>query len=117
MIADVERLPIRSPNERVAVLLTANAKSVTESLRRELENFIPPEDVFYSRTLDDAQGIARTVIDRGYRTVLTGGGDGTFVGYVNCILEEGARGEPHLFLRAKSGSAAPPAAPPTLPTH
>src|SRR6202165_961616 len=92
MIANVERLPIRSTNERVAVLLNANAKSVTESLRRELENFVPPEDVFYSRTLDDAQGIARTVIDRGYRTVLTGGGAATFVAYVNCILEEAARG-------------------------
>src|SRR6202165_3375927 len=88
MIANVERLPIRSTNERVAVLLNANAKSVTESLRREVENFVPPEDVFYSRTLDDAQGIARTVIDRGYRTVLTGGGDGTFVGYVNCLFEQ-----------------------------
>jgi diacylglycerol kinase family enzyme len=92
MIANVERLPVRSTNERVAVLLNANAKSVTESLRRELETFVPPEDVFYSRTLDDAQGIARTVIDRGYRTVLTGGGDGTFVGYVNCIIDEAARG-------------------------
>jgi diacylglycerol kinase family enzyme len=104
MIADVERLPIRGPDERVAVLLNANAKSVTESLRRELENFVPPEDVFYSRTLDDAQGIARTVIDRGYRTVLTGGGDGTFVGYVNCILEEAARDVRRS--RAAAGSAA-----------
>lgn len=103
MVGNVERLPVRSRHERVAVLLNANAKAVTESLRRELENFLPPEDVFYSRTLDEARGIARTVLDRGYRTVLTGGGDGTFVGYVNCILEEAGAAGPRS--RSAGGAA------------
>ena len=89
-MGNVERLPVRSTNERVAVLLNANARAVTEGLRRELENFVPPEDLFYSRSFDEARTISRTVLDRGYRTVLTGGGDGTFVGYVNCLFEEAA---------------------------
>src|SRR2546423_4861792 len=84
---NVERLPVRH-HERVAILLNANAGAVSDALRRELENFVPPEDIFYSRTLDDARTIARTVLERGYRTVLTGGGDGTFVGYVNCLFEQ-----------------------------
>jgi len=42
----------------VAVLLNANARSVSESLKRELENFVPPEDLFYSRCFADARGIA-----------------------------------------------------------
>ena len=92
----VERLPVR-PHERVAVLLNANAGAVSETLRRELENFVPPEDIFYSRTLDDARSIARTVLERGYSTVLTGGGDGTFVGYVNCLFEEAA--QPQVVVR------------------
>ena len=87
---NVEPLPIRPPH-RVAILLNANAAAVSEHLRRELENFVPPEDIFYSRTLEDARGIARTVLERGYETVLTGGGDGTFVGYVNCLVDEAAR--------------------------
>jgi diacylglycerol kinase family enzyme len=86
---NVERLPVR--HQRVAILLNANAAAVSERLRREIENFVPPEDIFYSRTLDDARGIARTVLERGYDTVLTGGGDGTFVGYVNCLFDEAAR--------------------------
>src|SRR5262249_37344544 len=86
----VERLPVRH-HERVAVLLNANAGAVSDGLRRELENFVPPEDVFYSRSLEDARAIARVVLERGYSTVLTGGGDGTFVGYVNCLFEEVAR--------------------------
>jgi diacylglycerol kinase family enzyme len=81
----VERLGIRS---NVAVLLNANARSVSDSLKRELENFVPPEDLYYSRSFDDARTIARAVLDRGYSTVLTGGGDGTFVGYVNCLYDE-----------------------------
>ncbi len=54
---NVERLPVRH-HERVAVLLNANAGAVTERLRRELENFVPPEDIFYSRTLEDATPVA-----------------------------------------------------------
>ncbi|HZX67155.1 MAG TPA: hypothetical protein VFE76_17250, partial [Myxococcales bacterium] len=80
MHGNVERLPI--PQKKVAVLLNGNARAVTEQLRRELEQFVPPEDLFFSRTFEDARSIARTVLDRGYPTVLTGGGDGTFVGYV-----------------------------------
>jgi diacylglycerol kinase family enzyme len=96
---NVERLPIRPP-QRVAILLNANASAVSEHLRRELENFVPPEDIFYSRTLEDARGIARTVLERGYETVLTGGGDGTFVGYVNCLLDEAIR--PQVVVRGGS---------------
>jgi diacylglycerol kinase family enzyme len=86
-LGNVERLPIRQA-ERVAVLLNANARAVSEGLKRELECFVPPEDLFYSRCFEDARSIARAVLDRGYSTVLTGGGDGTFVGYVNCLFEE-----------------------------
>jgi diacylglycerol kinase family enzyme len=88
MVATVERLPVKNTQERVAVLLNANAKAVSEKLRRELEQFVPPEDVYYSRSFEDARAISRVVLDKGYRTVLTGGGDGTFVGYVNCMLDE-----------------------------
>src|SRR5438132_14391145 len=85
MSSQVERLPVHKPSERVAVLLNANARAVSEGLRRELEAFVPTDDLFYSRTFEEARSIARTVLSRGYRTVLTGGGDGTFVGFANCI--------------------------------
>src|SRR5436305_4097155 len=86
-MGNVERLPARSA-DRVAVLLNANARNVSDGLKRELENFVPPEDLYYSRCFDDARTIARQVLDKGYHTILTGGGDGTFVGYVNCLFEE-----------------------------
>ncbi len=86
-MGNVERLPVRGA-ERIAILLNANARAVSDALKRELENFVPPEDLYYSRCFDDARTIARQVLDKGYRTVLTGGGDGTFVGSVNCLFEQ-----------------------------
>lgn len=74
--------------ERVAVLLNANAKSVNDKLRREITRFIPEQDVYYSRSMGEAHQIARTVLDKGYTTLLTGGGDGTFVGFVNAVMEQ-----------------------------
>src|SRR3954453_20640208 len=100
MHGNVERLPI--PQKRVAVLLNGNARAVTEQLRRELEQFVPPEDLFFSRSFEDARSIARTVLDRGYATVLTGGGDGTFVGYLNCILEEATRLPPQVVVEGST---------------
>ena len=88
-MGNVERLVPKS-SERVAVLLNANARNVSEDLRRELENFVPSDDLFYSRSFEDARAISHKVLERGYRTVLTGGGDGTFVGYVNCLFEAAA---------------------------
>lgn len=87
-MGNVQRLPLAGGPQSVAVLLNANARNVSEGLRRELENFVPPDDLYFSRSFDDARSIARVVLDRGYRTVLCGGGDGTFVGYVNCLYDQ-----------------------------
>jgi diacylglycerol kinase family enzyme len=86
-MGNVQRLQLRSA-EKIAVLLNANARSVSDGLKRELEKFVPPGDLYYSRCFEDARSIARQVLDKGYRTILTGGGDGTFVGYVNCLFEQ-----------------------------
>jgi len=86
-MGNVERLLARR-TDKVAVLLNANARNVSDGLKRELENFVPPEDLYYSRCFEDARTIARQVLDKGYHTILTGGGDGTFVGYVNFLFEQ-----------------------------
>lgn len=69
--------------EHVAVLLNANARAVDEKVRQEIARFVPEQDVYYSRTFDEAREIVSTVLEKGYTTLLTGGGDGTFVGYVS----------------------------------
>src|SRR5580693_8691700 len=77
-----------SPSEqRVAVLLNPNAKCVSAAVRGAIANVVAPEDIFISHDEDDARAIARTVVERGYRTVFTGGGDGTFMGFLNKICD------------------------------
>jgi diacylglycerol kinase family enzyme len=73
------------PEPRVAVLLNANAKRVDEKVHRALSHVVPEGDLFLTRTFEEARAVARTVVDRRYPTVFTGGGDGTFVGFLNEI--------------------------------
>lgn len=96
---------VREP--RVAVLLNANAKRVSRSTQDAIANVVPPVDIFLSRTEEDARHIARTVLDRGYDTVFTGGGDGTFMGFLNEICDQvGPTGTPRFgILRLGTGNA------------
>lgn len=95
-VASAERFaglehPLVSPSAGVAVLLNGNAKQVNAAVRRALSSVVPEEHVFLSRSADEAAAIAEEVVARRYRTVFTGGGDGTFVGWVNRILESAER--------------------------
>jgi diacylglycerol kinase family enzyme len=82
--------PVAEPPD-VAVLLNANAKSVNATVREALHAVVPGEHVFFSKTPAEASRIAEEVVERRYRTVFTGGGDGTFVAWVNRILEAAER--------------------------
>jgi diacylglycerol kinase family enzyme len=77
----------RHAPEQTAVLLNANAKQVSARVRNTLSGLVPAESLFLSRDRDDAHRIADEVVSRGFRTVFTGGGDGTFVSWVNHILD------------------------------
>jgi diacylglycerol kinase family enzyme len=78
-----------APDElKIAVLLNANARKVTDAVVRKLSHVVPAEDLYLSRSELDARRIAQQVVDRGYHAVFCGGGDGTFVGFVNEILHQ-----------------------------
>ena len=88
--AELETVPPKSTHDepKVAVLLNANARKVTERVIRTLSHAVPEGDLFLSRSELDARRIAQTVLDRRYQTVFLGGGDGTFMGFVNEILNQ-----------------------------
>ena len=73
--------------EQIAVLLNANAKQVSPRVRADLSGLLPPENVFVSRDAAEAGRIADAVTSRGFGTVFTGGGDGTFMSWVNHFLD------------------------------
>jgi len=78
------------PNKagRVAVVLNGNARQVTDQLVESFDQVVRSGDLFLSKSLDEAHGIAREIVEAGYEVVLTGGGDGTFVQMVTSIVKE-----------------------------
>ena len=98
-----------SKADRVAVVLNGNARQVTDELVESFDQLVGSGDLFLSRSLDEAQGIALEIVESGYPVVLTGGGDGTFIQMVTSISKE-ARGrnqEPPSFglLRLGTGNS------------
>lgn len=77
--------------ERVAVVLNGNAKSVTQEVVETIDQIVDAGSLFISRRLEETDGIARTILERGYDTVLTGGGDGTFTVVVSAVAREAKR--------------------------
>jgi diacylglycerol kinase family enzyme len=74
-------------NDRIAVVLNGNARSVTDEVREAAAEVLAGGgDLFVSRTLDELATIAETIEDHRYGTVLTGGGDGTFTATVTEVL-------------------------------
>src|SRR5215211_1068640 len=88
------------PEPRVAVLLNANARKVNDRVVRALSHVVPDKDLFLSDDLHACRRIARTVVERRYQIVFTGGGDGTFVGFLNEIYRELESRRGHFPLRA-----------------
>ncbi|MCA9615376.1 MAG: hypothetical protein KC586_21620, partial [Myxococcales bacterium] len=75
------------------MVVNGNAKRVTDDLVEILDQIVRSGDLFVSRSLEEGQEIAKRIVDRGYPTVLTGGGDGTFTQMVTWIVREAqARG-------------------------
>lgn len=73
-------------HRRIAVVVNGNAKSVTEDVIATLDQILAGGDLFVSRHIEEAAEIAEIVVERGYGTVLTGGGDGTFTVMVTEIV-------------------------------
>lgn len=74
--------------DRVAVVVNGNAKGVTDDLVEILDQIVQSGDLLVSRSLDEGRQIARMIVERGYPTVLTGGGDGTFTQMVTFVVRE-----------------------------
>lgn len=101
--------PRRSTADRVAIVVNGNAKQVTDELVEVLDQLVQSGDLYVSRSLEEGQEIAETIVERGYPTVLTGGGDGTFVQVVTWVNQAAKkRGLPlprFGFLRLGTGNA------------
>jgi diacylglycerol kinase family enzyme len=101
---DARLAPVALPpsQPKVAVLLNANAKRVNERVRHTLSHVVPESDLFLTRTFEEARAVAEIVVERRYQTVFTGGGDGTFCGFLNeiwAVLERRRAASPFAVVR------------------
>ncbi|MBX7116280.1 MAG: hypothetical protein K1X64_18285 [Myxococcaceae bacterium] len=87
--AELEVVPPRHvEDDRVAVCLNANARRVNDKVIKRMLHAVREQDLFVSRSQLDARRIAKEIVDRGYATVFLGGGDGTFMGFLNEIMNQ-----------------------------
>lgn len=97
------------PSLRVAVVVNGNARGATDEVISSLHQLMLGGDLFVSRVISEADEIAKIVVDRGYGTVLTGGGDGTFTTMVTKVVREARKqGKPlprFGFLKLGTGNA------------
>src|ERR1700742_2773012 len=97
------------PTDRIAVVVNGNARSVTSEVISTLDQILQGGDLFVSRRLEEGPELARTIINRGYGTVLTGGGDGTFTAVLTDVVREARKqGKPlprFGFLKLGTGNA------------
>lgn len=105
-MSDAPSLPAA---DRVAVVVNGNAKQVSGELVDVLDQIVRSGDLFVSRSIEEGKEIARRIVEQGYHTVLTGGGDGTFTQMVTwCVgaAEELELEPPRFgFLRLGTGNA------------
>lgn len=85
---------------RIAVVVNGNAQSVSDEVISTLDQILDAGDLYISRRIEDADAIVTNLLDRGYDTILTGGGDGTFTVVVTSVVREAER-----RARATSGGA------------
>jgi diacylglycerol kinase family enzyme len=77
--------------QRVAVIVNENARGVRQRVIDDLQELVPPHDLYLSRSLDHSRQIAARVVERAYDTILLGGGDGTFVQCLSDVAAESRR--------------------------
>lgn len=112
MVSDLDTSPPKSsfpPSGGVAVVVNGNAKNVTDEVISNLDQILRGTDLYVSKSLEHAKQIAEQLVLKGYGTVLTGGGDGTFTVMVSEIVAAAERlGRPRPrfgFLKLGTGNA------------
>ncbi len=94
---------------RFAVLLNPNARRVSSSMLNRISDLVDPDHLYVSDDPNKAEDLAKRILDRGYRTVFTGGGDGTVTRFINQMPGEApaaSSGAPRIgILRLGTGNA------------
>ena len=70
-----------------AVLLNTNARRVSDGVREQISEIIDPSHVFSSGDRSEATDAIQKILELGYGTVFTAGGDGTVHQFINAVRD------------------------------
>ena len=85
--------------QSIAILLNANARLVTDKVRRSLERIIPRASLFLSHSKEEARDYVKHIVDSKFSVIFSGGGDGSFVNLINLVRDYiGKKGAPQTAL-------------------
>ena len=73
------------PQGPFGVILNANAGRVTPRLAKTISLVVKPDHVFLTESPEHAKEVVELCLEREYRTVFAGGGDGTIMDTVNTL--------------------------------
>ena len=73
------------PQGPFGVILNANAGRVTPRLAKNISRVVKPDHVFLTESPEHAKEVVELCLEREYRTVFAGGGDGTIMDTVNTL--------------------------------
>ena len=73
------------PQGPFGVILNANAGRVTPRLAKTISRVVKPDHVFLTESPEHAKEVVELCLEREYRTVFAGGGDGTIMDTVNTL--------------------------------
>ncbi|MCB9730209.1 MAG: hypothetical protein H6746_17190 [Deltaproteobacteria bacterium] len=76
--------------DNFAVMLNPNARRVSNRVLGRISEIVDPDHVYVSEDAASAPQLARSIMEKGYETVFTGGGDGTVTQFINMLPEAGA---------------------------
>ncbi len=94
---------------QTAIILNKNAKRVSQEVKSRIAEVLPEADIFFTESIEQAAFITRRVVELGYSTVVTGGGDGTIFNTIDGVLQAAEHlGQPiprFAILRLGTGNA------------
>ncbi len=73
--------------KKIAILLNDNARNVNSSIKNEIEKIIPIANIYYTKSLDEADATIAKILNMDFTHVFTGGGDGTLLYFINKMKE------------------------------
>ncbi len=71
---------------KTCVYINVGARRVSSAVMNEIRELIPAEDIYVASTVEQEERAAREILEKQVDTLFIGGGDGTFVRFVNRLV-------------------------------